>query len=213
MIRHLKKDVLPELPAKTRQLIYLDQPKKLLQFENKHLKQYTLEELLGEAYHMGDVSKYRKECGLAMIKPATEYLIDQLEASKQPLVVFANHIEVVEQLYKNLKKYKPLMIRGGMSAQSKQVNITAFQKDKDCRIIIGNIDSMGVGNTLTKAARTVHVEYSWKWTINEQAEDRVNRIGQDDKTLHTYLVLRNCIHERMLTKIMKKKSTIERVMG
>lgn len=213
MISHKKKDVLPELPSKTRNMIFLDQPKKILKMEKKLLANHTMEELLTEDFKIGDVATYRMECGISMIKLASEYLKEKIEHSKKPVVIFANHIEVCSQLTEALKVYNPLTIGGGMKARDKQNIVEAFQTGKNNRPLIGNITAMGTGLTLTRASETVHVEYAWNWKDNEQAEDRVHRIGQNEYTQHTYLVMRNCLHERMLHKILKRKSVTEKVMS
>lgn len=213
MIRHLKKDVLKELPPKTRQIIFLDQPEKLEKYGQKVLKNHSLSDLIGEDYTLGDVATYRKECGLAKITPAFLYLQELLENSNEKLVVFAHHIDVVETLTNLLKDYHPLKIRGGMKAKHKQEQVRLFQTEEKHRVIVGNLDSMGVGNTLTRAPIVVVVEASWVPGVNEQAEDRIHRITQDKNVLCRYLILRNSLEERMLYAVIDKQDGINQVMS
>lgn len=213
MIRHLKCDVLKELPPKTRQFIFLDKPKSILPFEEKVLNQYTPEELEdGDNSDRGAIATFRRECGLLKIKPAAELIIDTIEAHHQPLIISAFHIEVVEGLAASLKKYNPIMIRGGLAPKKKQALIEEWKEDKGFRPLVGNYDSIGVGLTLTRAKKVICVEYSWVPGINDQMEDRIHRISQEGNTYFQYLVLRNSLDERQLRSTFRKQKNIARAI-
>lgn len=213
MVRHLKKDVLRELPPKTRKLVFLDQPNSLLELEKKILNNRTLDELLGEDHQLGDIATYRRQVGEAKINQAFKYIHEFLEETDSKLVVFAHHISVVETLTRMLKPFRPLMIRGGMTAAEKAIRVGLFQTERKHRVIIGNIDSIGVGNTLTKAPHAIFVEWSWNPGINEQAEDRIHRITQDKNVYIKYLVLRDSLDERILRRILEKQENINQMMS
>lgn len=213
MIRHLKKDVLPELEPKTRQIIYLDQPKKILKYENAVLASNRIEDLLGSDSGAGEISRYRRECGLAKVPQAVSFLMDRINSSQEKLLVFAHHVEVIKKIYMALNEFNPLVIRGGLSAKEKNKIKDTFQDDPKHKVIIGNIDAMGVGLTLTAARRVIFVEYSWVYGINEQAEDRVHRITQEDNVYVQYLIMRNSLDERMLNSVFRKQKTNEVLMG
>lgn len=212
MIRHLKRDVLKELGPKTRKIVFLDEVQKLKPLEKQVLADHSLEDLMGDDVALGDIATYRREVGEAKLAPAIEYLKDLLDETGDKLVVFAHHIDVVEGLHRALFDYSPLMIRGGMKADEKSNRAKAFQKHDHHRLIIGNMDAMGVGLTLTKAPGCVVVEPSWVPGINEQAEDRIHRMTQDQNVYVRYLVLRNSLDERMLRSVLGKQDAISKVM-
>jgi SWI/SNF-related matrix-associated actin-dependent regulator of chromatin subfamily A-like protein 1 len=212
MVRHLKKDVLSELGPKTRKIIFLDQPENIKEMEKKVLKNHTLDDLLGEDHTRGEVATYRREIGESKVRPALEYIIDQLENDPGKLVVFAHHVDVVEDLFAGLSKYAPLLIRGGMKSSAKNDRIKLFQGKKGHRVLVGNIDSCGIGNTMTASCRAIFVEYSWNPGVNEQAEDRIHRITQSQHVYIQYLVQRNSLDERMLYQVLRKQDSITQVM-
>lgn len=212
MIRHLKKNVLKELGPKTRQIIFLDEVKRLHELEKRVLTNRTLEELMGEDCELGDIATYRREVGEAKLEQAAAYIHDLLENSPDKLVVFAHHIDVVEGLQKALRGFGALMIRGGMTAKDKHLRAARFQSRPEHRLIVGNMDAMGVGLTLTQAPGVIIVEPSWVPGINEQAEDRVHRMTQKSNVYCRYLVLRNSLDERMLHSVLSKQDAINKVM-
>jgi SWI/SNF-related matrix-associated actin-dependent regulator 1 of chromatin subfamily A len=213
MIRHLKRDHLKELGPKTRQLIFLDTPEKILKLEKDKFQDVALDDLLGGGYRLGDIAKHRREIGLAKIEGALEYVTELLENGRDKLVVSACHIDVVESLATRLAKYGALKIRGGMSAELKQAQVKAFQTDPAKRVMVGNTLSMGLGLTLTRAPILISVEPEWTPGTNEQMEDRVHRMGQDQHVYCRYLVLRNSLDERMLRRSLLKEENILSVMN
>lgn len=216
MIRHLKKDCLKELGTKTRRLIFLDTPKKIHKLESHLLKDRTLDQLMGGGLFkktLSDIATYRKSVGIAKIKPALEYIIDVLESQPGKLVINAYHIDVVEALYRGLRKYQPRKIRGGMTGKDKHRAVKDFRINPHTRVIVGNTLSMGLGNTLTAASRGISVEPEWTPGVNEQMEDRIHRIGQDKNVLWDYLVLRESLDERMLRRALEKETDIQTVMN
>jgi SWI/SNF-related matrix-associated actin-dependent regulator of chromatin subfamily A-like protein 1 len=213
MIRHLKKSVLKELGPKTRKIIFLDQPARLRELEKSVLQNFSWEELVGEEHTAGDIATYRRQVGESKIEPALEIIKDLLSNSSEKLVVFVHHISVVEQIYSSLRKYNPLIIRGGMSARDKADQVKKFQVDQKHQVVVGNIDSCGIGNTLTAANRAIFVEYSWVPGVNEQAEDRLHRITQSQNVYIQYLVLRNSLDEKVLHAVLAKQEKITQVMN
>lgn len=212
MVRHLKKDVL-DLAPKQRKLVFLDSPKELVKFETKMLKLYSMAELLEGKTKLGDMARLQREIGESKIAPALEYIKHLLDSSTDKLVIGAHHIDVVEGLHKALKYYGALKIRGGMDAAEKAEVVKKFQTKRVHRCVVGNIASMGVGNTLTSAPGVIVVEPSWQPGENEQLEDRIHRIGQAQQTYFRYLVLRGSLDERKLKRVMAKAFNINEVMG
>lgn len=211
MIRHLKKDCLKELGPKTRQLIFLDKPKDIYEMEKKLLTDTSMKEL--SVKNPGELARYRKEVGLSKIDDAVAYISNLLESSGEKVVVGAHHVHVVEELTRRLSPYMPLEVRGGMSANAKAQRVKLFQTDLRYRVMVGNMQALGLGNTLTRAPHYVCVEPDWSHGVNEQMEDRIHRISQDKHVFCHYLVLRNSLDERMLRRALEKESNVQKIMN
>lgn len=210
MIRHLKKDCLKELPSKTRKLIFLDTPDTILQFEKKHFQNLSLVEIQTHPQY----ATYRKQVGVSKIEQSLEVIKDVLDTNPGKLVVAAVHIDVVENLSAGLLSYGALKIRGGMTAIGKKVAVDCFQNSKnDRRVLVGNIASMGLGNTLTAACRMIIVEPDPTPGVMDQLEDRIHRITQTERTDFWYIVLRNSLDERVLRQGLFKEENMHSLMN
>lgn len=213
MLRRLKKDVLKELPERLYQLIPLgqnDATKKLISEEMKwpELKRRAVADLGGE-----HIATHRREMALARLNQAIEH-INELMDSHEKIVVFAHHRDVLFGLREALSHYQPVWIHGGVSQNQRQIAIEIFNKDKQCRIFIGQIQAAGVGlDGLQGAASTVvFVESSWVPTEIEQAVSRLDRMGQKNAVLAQFLVTEGSIEENILSTAVEKLKVIEHLV-
>lgn len=121
-----------------------------------------------------------------------EYIAELLEDNpEEKIVVFSRFATTCEYLKKYLatKKIKSEMYTGHQSAAEKLMAKMTFTTKSDCRALLGTIGAMGEGvDGLQEAARIViFIDRDWSSEINEQCEDRLNRIGQKDRVLVQYL--------------------------
>ena len=117
---------------------------------------------------------------------------------------------VVESL--NPEFLRVAVIEGGVSAQKRQSIIEDFQAG-NVDVLVANILSANMGITLTKADTVVFVEREWTPAVEEQAEDRVNRIGQDASVVHAvYLCVSNTIDERFSRIVSQKRDVVKGIL-
>jgi SNF2 family DNA or RNA helicase len=201
MLRRLKKNVLKELPDKTRQIIELD---------CGEIYTDKIQWLDGLPKETGN-STIRREAGLKKVKKVIDYVKDVME-NEDKLVLMAYHKEVVEELAKGLTGYNPVVFTGGTSLSDRQKAVEKFQNDRDCRIFIGNILAAGVGITLTAARVICFAELDWVPGNMAQAEDRIHRIGQKDNVLVLYLVAQG-IDRAIGQALADKIAVIEKIIA
>jgi SWI/SNF-related matrix-associated actin-dependent regulator 1 of chromatin subfamily A len=208
-----KEDVLPELPEKIREIIVVEkdsrdgdtktEDKKLLRKMNPfHAESFA---------ELAAYAKMRHAIGLAKVKWVAEFITNNISTGES-IILFAHHRDVVEKLAEELIAFAPMIINGGVRDEERTKIQDLFQSGKR-KLIIGNIDAMNLGLTLTKATRVVFAEYAWTPAANEQAEDRAHRIGQHDSVLCQYIVLPDSMDESILEANIKKEDSIQRVIG
>ncbi len=122
-----------------------------------------------------------RRIGRAKAGLAADYAA-QLAHNVGKVVFFARHIEVMdsaEELFTE-RGIRFSSIRGDQSRTNRQKNIDAFVNDPDVSIAVCSLLTAGVGLNLQVASNVVLAELSWTNAEQEQAIDRVHRIGQGD---------------------------------
>lgn len=236
MIRRLKKDVLTELPTKTRQVITLPENglSKLVGAEQKKIKEWeaafkkaqckinalaenkdsdeylqavrALDSLVRIAFQ--DMSEVRRETSIAKAPYVVEHVKSLLEEIPK-VVVFAHHHAVVDQLMEGLADFNPVRLTGQDGINKKQAAVESFQNDPDVRVFVGSIQAAGVGITLTASSTVVFSELDWVPANMSQAEDRCHRIGQDDNVLIQHVVVDGSIDAKMAALLVSKQRVID----
>jgi len=209
LIRRLKKDVLTQLPSKTYQIIEVGKTKN--NFRISDFKSADIEKFKA-SLSVGDLASFRKETSLEKLAECISFIRNKMEANKDKVVIFAHHKEVIDTLTFDLALYCPLVITGSTTAKKRQHNIDLFQTEPLYRIIIGNIQAMGTGFTLTNSSNVVFVEFSWVPGENEQCVDRCHRIGQNKNVFVQFLVYRGTIENNIIRAILKKQKNIDKIL-
>lgn len=213
MVRRPKELILPFLPEKIISLVYL----KTTKAEERVLsgmKQYDTEDVFKRTGRVdfADLASKRRELGLLKCVFATEYIETQIFGGHEKVVVFAYHRDVVQTLKTQLQKFNPAIIVGGMSMQEREKEETKFNENKDCKVIILTIGAGSEGINLTVASYLIFTEFSYVPKDNEQAMDRIHRIGQDKKAMIEFLVHEDSLDERILKMFKNKENNIYEVL-
>lgn len=207
MLRRLKKDVMDDLPDKIYQKIIFDAPTAAVKSLVKREAAEYREDMLGA------FSTLRQEVGLAKLPLVLEHLENLLEETDK-VIVFAHHRKVLETLRVRLKNYNPVLLYGGLTAQQKQKTVDDFVTDRNKRIFLGQIDAAGTGiDGLQKVANTVvFAEISWVPGQIRQAIDRCHRIGQKNKVLVQFLMMKGGIDEQIYDSVGSKTEVIKKIV-
>lgn len=128
--------------------------------------------------------------------------IDEFLESGEKLVIFASHKHVVKQLS---EWYDAPSITGETPVERRMEHVDRFQNDPDCKVIVGNLQAMGEGLTLTAASNVAFIQFGWNPKDQQQAEDRCHRIGQKDTVNVWNLVASGTIEDDLVALIEKKR--------
>ena len=105
--------------------------------------------------------------------------------------------------YFNCKK-----IDGSVSMSKRQEIVDSFQNDKNVKLLVGQINAMGVGLTLTSASNMAIIEFGWTPADHDQVADRLHRIGQKKSVSIFYLVAFGTIEEWIIKILQEQNGTI-----
>jgi SNF2 family DNA or RNA helicase len=106
--------------------------------------------------------------------------VELIEDAGRPVVVFSEFKGTCALLAERLAKRKltTALITGDIAPEDRSLSVEQFQ-DGEIDAMICTLDAGGVGITLTSADTVIFLERDWTPAINEQAEDRLHRIGQE----------------------------------
>jgi hypothetical protein len=124
------------------------------------------------------VDGVRQSIGLAKVPLVVDEARSILEAG-EPVVIFAHHVSVQEALAAEFGDVGVVRVHGTQTPAQKQDAIDRFQaKDSAARVLVGSITAANVGITLHAAHEVIIAELPWTYAAQEQAIDRLHRIGQ-----------------------------------
>lgn len=218
--RRQKKDVLTQLPDKTRSYLVTDitngkEYKAAEQDIIKYLRDYQdadndkLQRAIRGAI-MVKMNILKQVSARGKIDSAVDIIHNTIDGG-QKLIVFCFLKEVVAALKAEFPD--AMTVTGDDNDKQKQYSVDKFQSDERCKLIILNYRSGGTGLTLTAASNVLFVEFPWTYSDCCQAEDRAHRNGQKNAVTCTYLLGNGTIDEYMYNLIQTKKDIANGVTG
>ena len=233
-IRRLKKEVMADLPDKIRQIVDVHPaPKEMKGYRdmaNMWASQYEAYKRSGNlpaGFVLNMLTELRHHAGRMKAGATARWAMDYQQTTGKPLIIFTHHRDVQEMVsesintaYGKLTKddrasFGPLTmdyINGDVSAEKRQAAVERFQSG-GTKFLICSTVAAKEGLTLTEADTVVFVEREWVPGWEEQAEDRVNRIGQDAETVHAiYLSVAGTIDEKFNAVVEEKRATVSAIL-
>lgn len=153
---------------------------------------------------------YRRYLSNEMV-PYTEKLADKLIAKGEKVVIACCYDEEIYTL-KDYYGDTAVLFNGKMDSKQKDAAVDAFMNDDSVMVFLGNIQSAGVGITLTKSCKLIFSDMSYVPADNEQMQDRVHRIGQNRPVDIYYQIFRDTQYQKMWEIVLRKQLTINAVI-
>jgi len=216
--RRTKKQVLKQLPEKRRTILTIDinNTKEYFQAKENFLEWYKekgnkITKKLKRAQAWVKLGQLKQLVAKGKLKTACQWIDDFLSSTQEKLVVFVYHRKIFNKL---IEKYKKIAAVGGKAGKERQRQVKKFQTDPGCTLFIGTIKADKESITLTASSTVLFLELGWTPSEHDQAEDRVNRIGQTDNKINMYYMLgKNTIDQHVWEIIERKRKVINQIMG
>jgi len=150
--------------------------------------------------------------GSAKTEIFDEILDEALDGGLQ-VVVFSQYVKMIELMTSHLdrRKIKHLVLTGESRDRGRIVR--RFNSEQHERVLLASLLAGGVGIDLTGASVVLHYDRWWNPAKENQATDRVHRIGQRRFVQVFKLITRNTIEERIDELIRSKIDLMERVVA
>ncbi|MEZ4741167.1 MAG: DEAD/DEAH box helicase [Bdellovibrionota bacterium] len=134
-------------------------------------------------------------------------LIDEALESDNKIVIFSQYVEMIKIIgtYLSEQSIKHVIMTG--QTRNRGQVIESFQKDESIKIFVGSLLAGGIGIDLTSASVVIHYDRWWNASKENQATDRVHRIGQKNFVQVIKMITRGTLEEK-IDKIISSKQSV-----
>ena len=216
MVRHLKREVMPQLHLPVYDLVYLEETAAIrAALHAESMLQIDPDTLTGaDVAILGDVATVRRQMGVAMAPQVADFIDMLVDGGEEKLVVFGWHHEVLDIWEKAWAHLNPRRIDGTMSSFQKEKSKHDFITDPSVKVIFGNMLAMGVGldGLQHVASHGLIGEPDWTPANNLQAFDRLDRGGQRRQVQADIFVVAGSFAERVLASALRKLTVIDKAL-
>ena len=212
-LRRMKSQVLNELPKSSKKIIILE-----MTDQQSELYYHTLK-LMGAAKGKDRISFISKLVQVAagdLLLDSCKYnraieIIQNCIDNNEKVIVFSGYNNVLKTFQRKLNSHaiKNYIYTGELDAQARDNNLHKFKSENDAFVLNINSNVGSEGLTLTEANNVIFLNEWWNPSSNRQAEDRVNRIGQQNHTFFYVLRSFKTIDEN-IGMILDTKTNIEK---
>lgn len=139
-------------------------------------------------------------------------ILSEALGSGHKIVIYSQYVQMIKliSLYLNDQDIQHVTLTG--STRNRGAVISKFQNDDDCKVFIGSLLAGGIGIDLTAASVVIHYDRWWNASKENQATDRVYRIGQNKNVQVMKLVNRGTLEEKIDALIQSKNELFEKFM-
>jgi SNF2 family DNA or RNA helicase len=135
-------------------------------------------------------------------------LVDTCLENGLKIVVFSQFVKMIDIIVNYFENRD--IITAGITGKTRRRGhqIDRFNNDPDCRVFVGSLKAGGSGIDLTGGSVVIHYDRWWNAAKEDQATDRVHRIGQTRGVQVFKLVTEGTLEEKISAIIAKKKKLI-----
>lgn len=232
MLRRLKKDVLDDLPDKIEQILFVDmneqqaayyeqrrqyfyrQVKENIATEGIAKSQFVMFQALNELRRIASIPESMSDGNIT--SPKLEMMIDTLTdavSNGHKVVVFFNYIAGIELVGALLDERGIDYVSMTGSTHDRKTLVERFQNDPRCKVFLMTLKTGGVGLNLVAADVVFIFEPWWNKAAEEQAINRLYRIGQKSNVLSYSMITRGTIEEKIRLLQQQKTELLEGLIG
>lgn len=169
-------------------------------------------------------AQLKKETGISRFQPGRSHKWDHAQdllrtwAKEQRKGIIFTQFRYIGKLFMDYHRVQGGMahipfLHGGLSAAKREKMIKSFKADPEIPYMVISLRAGGFGLNLTEASTVLHFDRWWNPAVENQATDRVHRIGQTiDVDIHT-LTAKGTIEERIHDLISRKEELQEALLS
>lgn len=131
---------------------------------------------------------------------------------REKVLIFTQFKEITRPLHEFLKTIfhrDGLILHGSIAAAKRKKLIEQFQSNEYIPFFILSVKAGGAGLNLTEANHVIHFDRWWNPAVEDQATDRVFRIGQKKKVVVHKFITKGTIEEK-IDFMLEEKAALSR---
>jgi len=226
LLRRTKQQVAKELPKKTEMILYCPMDTEQRETYNAYEKEFRdyisvteAEELERNPMHaLKGLTKLRQICNSTKLLKSDEILgkktsskidtlMEQIEnnAPHHKMLVFSQFVSMLELIREELdaRGIRYALLTG--NTRNREAVVESFQQNEDIRVFLISLKAGGTGLNLVEASYVYLVDPWWNPAVENQAIDRVHRIGQENNVTAIRLICPDTIEQKILQLQTTKK--------
>ncbi len=235
-LRRKKEDVLKDLPEKIEEVSYCDLSPHQHLFYSEVLEQrrrHLIEELKNDSnpipflHVFALLSSLKQICDhpAVYLKKPDDYksyhsgkwelfveLLREARESQQKVVVFSQYLNMLDIIENYLTEQEIgfASLRG--ATINRKAQLQYFNQDPKCEVFVGSLHAAGLGIDLTAGSVVIHYDRWWNAARENQATDRVHRIGQTRGVQVFKLVTKGTFEEKIDAMIARKAQLMDDII-
>ena len=233
LLRRTKAEVLQELPERTEMVVHVDLGSEEAALYEA-LRQRALASLASHAAEpsgqrrlrvLAEITRLRRACchprlvlsegdalaaGMSLASSAklvalAELVSELRDGGHRALIYsqFVDHLQVVRE-WLDAQAISYQYLDGGTPQRQRQDRVRAFQAGEGELFLI-SLRAGGTGLNLTGADFVIHLDPWWNPAVEDQASDRIYRIGQERPVTVVRLIVRASVEERIMALHRSKR--------
>lgn len=231
--RHLKAQVLPDLPAKSFQRVFVP-----LAPQQRLLYEHTLNELVSDVEGTDEPSFRRHYANFlarraallqlcsnpAAIDPsyretpaklaALDAVVDRLAAEGEKVLVWSFYTQSITAIVERYGRYGAMRYDGQVSdVEARRETVRRFQEDDHSMVLVANPAAAGAGLTLHRARFAVYESLSNQAAHYLQSLDRIHRRGQTRPVEYLILLCDKTLELQEYERLVTKEAAAQSLLG
>ena len=235
ILRRTKKDVLKELPEKTEIVMYNEMNGEQLKLYKAYLADTKLkisQEIEENSFEKNKIkilaliTRLRQICShptlfvndfegeSSKLNQCIE-LIEEGIDSGHKILLFSGFTSMFDIIIKKLEErnIKYYILTGKTDVNSRAKMVEQFNQNGDVKVFLISLKAGGTGLNLIGADMVIHYDPWWNLAVQNQATDRVYRIGQKNNVQVYKLITKDTIEEKILQLQEKKKELLDNIIS
>lgn len=133
-------------------------------------------------------------------------LVSDIIEDGRKVVIFTKFDEEFDFL---MYQYKDIAVGINGKTKHREESVSRFQNDPSIKVFIGNMQTAGMGLTLTAAHDCIFYSETYTWGDADQSKARIYRIGQKHPCKYYHLLVPSTIDEMIYKNLIEKTDLIE----